>query len=289
MSTDYSVDAPSRISISVMKLLQNPMGVFGLFIIVMLVVLTGFANYIAPFDPTKIDVPSKFLAPSWEHWMGTDQLGRDVFSRALFGGRVALKVAIISTFVALSIGAVFGFVAAYSSPWVDNTILLILDTIRAFPMMVLALAVGPMFGAGIWTVIGILIATSVPFYARVVRTAALAIKQQEFIDAERAMGASAGRVICLHILPNIIGPILILVSMDIPVIITAEAGLSFLGVGIKPPDTSWGIMLDQGYRYIGRAPWLVVAAGTPVIIATLGFTFLGEALRDAFDPKFKKG
>lgn len=278
----------SSFSQGIRKLLTDPMGLFGLTLVLALIILAVFADFLAPYDPAKLDVPSRFLAPSWEHWLGTDQLGRDVFSRALYGGRVALKVALVSTFIALTIGTILGFMAAYGPRWLDHTIVLIMDTLRAYPLVVLALAVGPMFGAGIWTIIGILIATSVPFYARVVRTAALAVMKQEYIEAEKAMGASAFRVTCKHILPNIIGPILIMASMDIPVIITAEAGLSFLGVGIKPPETSWGLMLDQGYRFIGRTPWLVISAGIPVVIATLGFTFLGEALRDAFDPKFKR-
>ena len=270
------------------KLAKDPMGLLGLILVVTLIFLALFADFIAPYDPAKIDFPSRFLPPSWDHLLGTDQLGRDMFSRALYGGRVALKVALIATFVALGIGTFFGFMAAYGPRWLDNTIVLVMDTIRAYPMIILALAVGPMFGAGIWTVVGILIATSVPYYARIVRTAALAVIKLEYIEAEKAMGASPFRVTCIHILPNIMGPMLILASMDIPVIITAEAGLSFLGVGVKPPETSWGLMLDQGYDFIGRTPWMVVSAGIPVVLATLGFTFLGEALRDAFDPKFKR-
>ncbi|MEM7173211.1 MAG: ABC transporter permease [Pseudomonadota bacterium] len=270
------------------NLLADPMGVFGLLLVLTLVFLAVFANFIAPYDPAKIDVPSKFLAPSWDHLLGTDELGRDMFSRALYGGRVALKVALVSTFAALAIGTFLGFLAAFGPKWLDHLIVLFLDTIRAYPTIILALAVGPMFGAGVWTVIGILVATTIPYYGRIVRTATLSVMQSEFIDAERAMGASIWRITVIHILPNIIGPILILASMDIPVIITAEAGLSFLGVGIKPPETSWGLMLDQGYKFIGRTPWMVISAGIPLIIATLGFTFLGEALRDAFDPKFKR-
>lgn len=286
---DEVADHASHFSGSIKKLLSDPMGVFGLTLVLILVFLAVFADLLAPFDPAKIDVKSRFLSPGWNHLLGTDELGRDVFSRALFGGQVALKVALFATASALIIGTIFGFMAAYGPKWLDNLIVLILDTIRAYPVIILALAVGPMFGAGLVTVIGILIFTSVPYYGRVVRTAALSVMQSEYIDAERAMGANSVRVTCLHILPNVIGPMLIMASMDIPVMIAAEAGLSFLGVGIKPPETSWGLMLDQGYRFMNRAPWLVVAAGLPLIIATLGFTFLGEALRDAFDPKSGKG
>lgn len=272
----------------VRNLLSDPMGVFGLVLVLILIFLSVFADVLAPYDPAKINVPGKFQPPNWDHFLGTDELGRDVFSRALYGGRVALKVALITTFAALGIGAALGFMAAYGPRWLDNMIVLFLDTVRAYPTIIFALAVGPMFGAGIWTVIGILIATSVPYYGRIVRTAALSVIQSQYVDAEKAMGANAFRVTIIHMLPNVIGPMLIMASMDIPVVITAEAGLSFLGVGIKPPETSWGLMLDQGYRYINRTPWLVVSAGIPLIIATLGFTFLGEALRDAFDPKFRR-
>lgn len=267
------------------KLISDPMGILGLTLVLLLVFLSVFAGWIAPYDPAAIDVKSRFLTPNWDHLLGTDELGRDVFSRSLFGGQTALKVALLATSTALAIGTFLGILAAYGSKWLDHSIVLILDTIRAYPVIILALAVGPMFGAGLTTVIGILIFTSVPYYGRVVRTAALSVMQSDFIDAEHAMGASGLRVTFLHVLPNIMGPMLIMASMDIPVVIAAEAGLSFLGVGVKPPETSWGLMLDQGYRFITRTPWLVIAAGVPLILATLGFTFLGEALRDAFDPK----
>lgn len=279
---------PSDLLVGFRKVLSDPMGVFGLTLVSILVIMSVFAGVLAPYDPAAIDVLQRFEKPSWDHLLGTDELGRDVFSRALYGGQTALTVAFLATFASLSIGSFLGIAAAYGPKWLDNIIVVILDTIRAYPVIILALAVGPIFGASLTTVIGILIFTSVPYYGRIVRTAALSVLQTEYIDAEHAMGASTLRVTFKHVLPNIIGPMLIMASMDIPVVIAAEAGLSFLGVGIKPPDTSWGLMLDQGYRFINRTPWLVIAAGIPLIIATLGFTFLGEALRDAFDPKSQR-
>ncbi len=275
----------THMSASFRKLISDPMGLLGVTLVFILMFLSVFAAFIAPYDPAAISVPERFETPSWNHLLGTDELGRDVFSRSLYGGQTALKVALLTTSAALAIGTFFGIVAAYGPKWLDNIIVLVLDTVRAYPVIILALAVGPMFGAGLTTVIGILIFTSVPYYGRVVRTAALSVMQAEYIDAEHAMGASSFRITFRHVLPNIIGPMLILASMDIPVVIAAEAGLSFLGVGVRPPETSWGLMLDQGYRFITRTPWLVIAAGVPLIVATLGFTFLGEALRDAFDPK----
>lgn len=278
----------SEFGFGLLKLLRNPMGIIGITLVTLLVLSAIFADVIAPYDPNQINVPDRFLDASGDHLLGTDEMGRDVFSRALYGGRVALKVALLSTFGALALGVVLGVIAGYGPRWLDNGLVLIFDTVRAYPMIIFALAVGPIFGAGIYTVIMIIVVTSVPFYARIVRTAAISMKSSEFIIAEKAIGASSFRIVTVHILPNIMGPLLILASMDIPIVITAEAGLSFLGVGIKPPESSWGLLLDQGYKFMKQSPWLVVAGGIPLILSTLGFTFLGEALRDAFDPKLKQ-
>ena len=267
------------------RLLGQPMGLLGLGIVMALAASALFANVIAPYDPSAIDIPNRFAPPSPEHLLGTDQLGRDVFSRTLFGGRIALLVALVSTGSAAAIGLVIGLVAAYGPRVVDNAIVLVLDTMRCYPTIIFALAVGPLFGAGLGTVIAIIVVTTTPYYGRIVRTQTLALKNSEFILSAQSSGASTARVIFLHLLPNILGPVLILASMDIPIVIAAEASLSFLGVGVKPPTPSWGIILDEGYRSVQHTSWLVVAAGVPLVLATLGFTFLGEALRDAFDPK----
>ena len=270
------------------RLLGEPMGLLGLVIVTALAASALFASAIAPYEPNAIDIPNRFAPPSADHPLGTDQLGRDVFSRTLYGGRIALIVALVSTGSAAAIGLVIGLVAAYGPRVVDNAIVLVLDTMRCYPTIIFALAVGPLFGAGLGTVIAIVVATTTPYYGRIVRTQTLALKNSEFILSAQSSGASAARVIFLHILPNIVGPILILASMDIPIVIAAEAGLSFLGVGVKPPTPSWGIILDEGYRSVQHTSWLVVAAGIPLVLATLGFTFLGEALRDTFDPKLAR-
>ena len=264
------------------------MGSLGLAIVVSLAASAVFASIIAPYDPSAIDIANRFALPSTDHLLGTDQLGRDVFSRTLYGGRIALIVALVSTGSAAAIGIVVGLIAAYGPRVVDNAIVVVLDTMRCYPTIIFALAVGPLFGAGLGTVIAIMVVTTSPYYGRIVRTQTLALKNSEFVLSAQSSGASATRVIFLHILPNIIGPVLILGSMDIPIVIAAEAGLSFLGVGVKPPTPSWGIILDEGYRSVQHTSWLVVAAGIPLVLATLGFTFLGEALRDTFDPKLTK-
>jgi len=271
------------------RLLSDPMGAIGVVLVTLLILSAVFAGLLSPYDPAAIDVPSKLQAPSWAHWLGTDHLGRDVLSRALFGGRVALSVALISTAMAVGFGVVLGMIAGFGPKWLDNPIVLAFDTVRAYPVIILALAVGPIFGAGLNTVIGILVVTSVPYYGRIVRTSVIAASKADYVEALMAMGMSRARILVRHILPNIIGPILILASMDIPVFIAAEAGLSFLGVGVKPPQSSWGLILEDGYKFIRQTYWLIIAGSVPLITATLGFTFLGEALRDTFDPKLRRG
>jgi peptide/nickel transport system permease protein len=279
----------SAIGDGFLRLMSDPMGAIGVVLVTLLILSAVFAGVLSPFDPAQINVPIKLQPPSWEHWLGTDQLGRDVLSRALYGGRIALSVALISTALSVGIGVILGMVAGFGPKWLDNPIVLAFDTVRAYPVIILALAVGPIFGAGLKTVIGILVVTSVPYYGRIVRTSVISASKADYVEALRAMGMSRVRIVARHILPNIIGPILILASMDIPVYIAAEAGLSFLGVGVKPPDSSWGLILDDGYKFIRQTYWLVIAGSVPLITATLGFTFLGEALRDTFDPKLRKG
>ncbi len=272
-----------------LRLMSDPMGAVGVVLVILLVLSAVFAGVLSPYDPAAIDVPSKLQAPSWSHWLGTDQLGRDVLSRALYGGQIALSVALISTAMAVGLGVILGMIAGFGPKWLDNPIVLAFDTVRAYPVIILALAVGPIFGAGLNTVIGILVVTSVPYYGRIVRTSVISASKADYVEALMAMGMSRARILARHILPNIIGPILILASMDIPVFIAAEAGLSFLGVGVKPPQSSWGLILDDGYKFIRQTYWLVIAGSVPLITATLGFTFLGEALRDTFDPKLRRG
>ena len=269
------------------RLLRDPMGLLGLVIVTVLGASAVLASVIAPYDPHAIDIPHRFEGPSKHHLLGTDQLGRDVFTRALYGGRIALVVALASTGAAAALGIVFGLLAACGPRAVDNAIVLFLDTMRCYPTVIFALAVGPLFGAGLGTLIAIIVVTTFPYYGRIVRTQTLALKNAEFVLSAQSSGASVWRTIFLHMLPNIIGPVFILASMDVPIVIAAEAGLSFLGVGVKPPTPSWGIILDEGYRSVQHTPWLVIAAGIPLVLATLGFTFLGEALRDTFDPKLR--
>lgn len=270
------------------QLVANPLGCTGLVMVALIVVSAVGADWIAPYDYKSLDVRARFSGPTMAHFFGTDNLGRDTFSRTLYGGQVALSVALIAVSLSLLIGVVLGMLAGYGPRRLDNFLLLIFDSVRSFPTIMFALAVITVVGPSLNTVIGVVVITSVPGYARIARTQTLALKNTEFILAERALGAGTARVMFSHIVPNVIAPLLILASMDIPVVITIEAGLSFLGLGVRPPTPSWGSILSDGYSFIRDTPWMVVAGGIPLILTTLGFTFLGEALRDIFDPKLKK-
>ena len=269
--------------------LRNSQGMFGLILVLLFFASAIFAPLLAPYDPNQLDIPARMSGPTIDHWAGTDQLGRDTFSRVLYGGRVALKIAAIGVSVSLFVGLLLGMLAGYGPRWLDNFLLLFFDTIRAFPTIVMALAVVALTGPSLELVLVIVIVTSIPGYARLARTSTLALKNTEFIVAERSLGASMARILWRHVMPNVIGPLLILAAMDVPVVVTVEAGLSFLGLGVLPPTASWGTVLNEGYLIIRDTPWPVIAGGIPLVLTTLGFTFLGEALRDVFDPRLRKG
>ena len=269
--------------------LRNPMGMFGFILVSLFFIAAIFAPMLATHDPLALDIPNRLLGPTPEHWAGTDQLGRDTFSRVLYGGRVALQVAAIGVSISLILGLGLGMLAGYGPRWLDNILLLLFDSIRSFPTIVLALAAVALLGPSLHLVLAIVIVTSIPSYARLARTSTMALKNTDFVLAEKSLGAGTVRTLIRHIMPNVIGPLLILAAMDVPVVVTIEAGLSFLGLGVQPPMASWGTVLNEGYLIIRLTPWPIVAGGIPLVLTTLGFTFLGEALRDIFDPRLRKG
>lgn len=272
---------------SIRRLLREPLGVFGLSLVLLVIFGAVFADFLTGWDPTRINPRDRFLGPAADHPLGTDQLGRDLFARVLHGGRIALYVALVSTAVSLAIGIVLGLIAGYGRRWLDNLMILLFDTMKSFPTVMLALALVTITGPSLTAVIVVVILVNVPGYARIVRTQTIAIKSSEFVTAAQSMGASSARILRVHIMPNVIGPLVILASMDIPVVIAIEAGMSFLGLGVRPPTPSWGSILNDGFGQIRETPWIAIAGGLPIIITTLGFTFLGETLRDVFDPRLK--
>ena len=274
--------------VTIKRISSDPLGLLGLCLVTLMVVSALGASIFAQYDPVQLNIMERLQGPSAKHLLGTDQLGRDLFSRVLFGGQVALKVAFLSIGSALIVGIILGLIAGYGPVWLDNSIMLLFDTIRSVPTIMLALVTVAFVGASLTTLIFVIAASSIPTYGRIVRTQTLTIKSKDFVKAEMLMGASILRILSIHLLPNILGPLLILASMDIPSIIALEAGLSFLGMGVKPPTPSWGSILNDGFTLIRNTPWPIIAGSIPLVLATLGFTFLGESLRDLLDPKLRK-
>ncbi len=266
---------------------RDPVTLFALVIVFAFFFLGLFGEYLAPYKITALDMSRRFVGPSEMHWLGTDNLGRDTFSRVLAGTRVALTVSILAVGLSVTFGTILGLIAGYGPRWLDNLLVLLLDSIYSFPYIMLALAAITLVGPSQFIVVLVVAITTMPTYARLIRTATMSVRNHEYILAARSMNVGHVQIVLRHILPNVIGPVFILVSMDIPVVITVEAALSFLGLGVPPPAPSWGRMLNDGYTLIRQTPWMVIAGGVPLMLTTLGFTLLGEKLRDVLDPKLQ--
>jgi peptide/nickel transport system permease protein len=267
------------------EVLQRPLGALGFFIVFMFLVAVIFAPVLAPYDYAKQDIPSMLQGPSRAHLLGTDHLGRDLLSRIIYGSRIALIAAVPSVSIALIGGIILGLLAGYIGGIVDDIIVIILDTIKAFPAVILALAILALLGPSLVNEILVIGLAWIPGYARVTRAQVFSARQNLYVEAERSLGAPSRRIVLQHILPNILAPLLILAAMDLPVVITFEAGLSFLGLGVRPPTPSWGVILAEGFNFIRQTPWPITWAGLTLIITTLGFTLFGETLRDVLDPR----
>lgn len=279
----------SSITNVISKLIHDPMGAVGLLIVISFLLVAIFAGVLAPYDPNKIDILNKLQGPSLQHLVGTDQLGRDTLSRLIHGTQIALLVAVVSIGLAVLMGSILGAIAGYGPAWLDFSIMLIFDTMRSYPVIMFALAVVVLFGPSLTTIMVIIIATSFPTYGRLMRTQTQTLRKSEYILSAQALGIGTPRILLKHVMPNTIGPILIVASMDVPFVIALEAGLSFLGLGVRPPTPSWGSILNDGYTYIRNSSWILFSAGAPLILVTIGFTFLGEQLRDILDPKIGRG
>ena len=264
--------------------LQRPLGVLGFVIVLGFMLMVIFAPLLTSYGFAEQNIPSMLQGPSKAHWLGTDHLGRDLWSRIVHGSRIALSVALPSVAIALTTGVIVGLVAGYVGGIVDDLTLVILDSLQAFPAVILALTILALLGPSLVNVIIVIGLAWTPGYARIARAQVLTAKQNQYIEVERSLGASQTRILGIHILPNILAPLLILAAMDLPVVITFEAGLSFLGLGVRPPTPSWGVVLSDGFNFIRQSPWPITWAGLTLIITTLGFTLFGETLRDVLDP-----
>jgi peptide/nickel transport system permease protein len=263
-------------------------GALGCAIVTLVMVAAIFAPWVATHDPDQLDVMNRFAGPSAAHWLGTDHLGRDLYSRLVHGASVAMAVALSAIAVALLIGTPLGILAAWLPARTERVVLILFDVISSFPSLVLALAFVAVFGPSTLMVVIIVGITLTPHFGRVARAQVLTLRSAPFLEAERILGASFPRIVLHHILPNIMGPLIVLASMDIPVVITIEAGLSFLGLGVRPPLASWGVLIQDGYQFLSDSWIPVVVSSVALAVATLGFTLFGEALRDAVDPRIRQ-
>jgi peptide/nickel transport system permease protein len=264
---------------------DRPAGKVGLAVVAVLIIVIVFAPVLAPYDPAQQDIPARFQGPSAEHLLGTDELGRDLLSRVIYGARIALGVAVPTVALASLLGLTMGVLAGYLGGTTDRGIVVIIDALASVPAVVLALAVIAVLGPSITNLILVLAIAFAPGYARVVRAMVLSTKRRPFVEAERALGAGKWRIVRQHIVPNLLAPMLVLMAMDLPSVIAAEAGLSFFGLGVPPPAPSWGVMLSTGFVYVRDSPWTLIAAAFALAITTIGITLFGESLRDVVDPK----
>ena len=258
-------------------------------LILLAAVLVAFAApAVAPHDPLKQDLGNALARPGASHWLGTDNVGRDVLSRVVWGTRVSLVAGFVSVAIALIAGSVLGLTAGYCGGRVDGLVMRAMDAVLSFPPLVLALALGAVLGAGLT---GVLIALGVvymPTFARLMRGQVLAITARDYVDAARALGAPPWRIAWRHVLPNATAPIVVQASLSVAFAILAEASLSFLGLGIQPPAASWGSMINAGRGYLQQAPWIVFGPGAALFVTVVGLNFVGDAVRDALDPRIRQ-
>ncbi len=267
------------------KPLRNPSLVIGALIILILISLAIFAPLLATHGIDKPDMRNRFSLPSAEHWLGTDNLGRDIWSRLIFGARISLSIGVISVTVAAFIGTTVGLAAGYFGGWVDMLLMRITDVFLGFPAVVLTLAIVAVLGPGIINISAAIIAVTWTEYARVVRATTLVLREQNYVQAARALGASASRILFGEILPNTLGPIVVLASLGLGTAVIIESAMSFLGFGLPPPTPTWGWTLSYGTRFIRDEPWLSIISGATIMVTVLGFNLLGDGLRDILDPR----
>lgn len=269
---------------------RNRLATIGLVIILALWGATLLAEYVAYHDPYEMNLENPFLpVGSRDHWLGTDNFGRDVFSRIVWGGRASLSVGIVVVGISATIGLILGVISGYYGGWIDTLIMRITDLFFAFPFFILAIGVIAALGPSLKNVMLVLGLVTWPEYARMVRAKTLALREEPFVESARAAGASDIRIMSVHVLPNCLGPVIVMATLGMANAILAAAGLSFLGMGVQPPEPEWGSMLNEARMYMRTAPHLIIVPGLVIMLAVLGLNFLGDGLRDALDPKTPAG
>ncbi len=270
------------------RLIRSKTSFIGLLIILLLLVVAAMAPVVATHDPTDQQLLDRYLAPSGDHWLGTDELGRDIYSRIVYGTRISIQIGLIAVGISAVIGILLGGIAGYFGRWVDQVIMRVIDILMAFPSILLAIALVAVLGASLTNAMIAIGIVGVPQFARIVRSTVLSVKETEYIEAARAIGAKNNRILFQHVLPNCLAPIIVQATLSIGTAILDAAGLSFLGLGAQPPSPEWGAMLSDGRAALQTAPWVVAFPGLAIFLVVLGFNLFGDGLRDALDPRLKQ-
>ena len=287
MNEEAAAPAPPRSTSRevVRALLTHKLALFGLAVLLLLVVAAVAGRALAPYGPNAVDVASRLQGPSLSHPFGTDELGRDVLSRVLIAARASLLVGLVSVGIALTAGVVLGLVAGFYGRWVDDVVMRLMDMLFAFPAILLAIAILAVLGPGIVNVMIAIGVVYTPIFARITRASVLSVREEVYVRAARSLGVGDLRLLRLHVLPNVLAPIIVQTSLSLAFAILSEAALSFLGLGVQPPDPSWGRMLLEGRGFVEQAWWMGVFPGIAIFVTVLSFNVVGDALRDALDPR----
>ena len=285
MSSGAAAGARSPAIIALNRFRARPAAVFGFIVVAVFVLVAVAAPLVAPYDPVATSWTAIRKAPSLQHWMGTDENGRDVLSRVVFGARASLLAGVVSVLIAAGVGVPLGLLAGFAGGWVDGVIGRVVDAMLACPFLILAIALAAFLGPSLTNAMIAIGITAAPIFVRVSRGATMDAATHEYVEAARATGNPPWRVAMRHVLPNIVPPVLVQATLAIAAAIIAEASLSFLGQGQQPPAPSWGSMLNSAQRFLDQAPWLAVFPGAAIFLAVLAFNLVGDGLRDALDPR----
>ncbi len=267
---------------------RHRLALVGAVLLICLYMSAIFAPMLAPYSPRAQDLSNRYAPPSSEHWFGTDLYGRDIFSRVIYGGRISLSVGLVSVAIALTIGTTIGALAGYYGGWLDNVLMRFTEVVISFPILFLIIAVVAIIGPSIFNIMVVIGFTAWPGTARLVRGQFLSLREQDFVEAARALGARELRIIFRQILPNAVAPIIVAGTLGVASAILVESALSYLGIGVQPPTPSWGNILYEGQRFIRRAWWYTVFPGAFIFVTVLSFNLVGDALRDALDPRLRE-
>jgi len=280
--------AASQLAMVWRRLRRDRFALLGLLVVGLAILSAVFAPYLAPHDPYRVSSTNRLLPPGTRgHVLGTDEIGRDIASRLLWGGRISLWVAFFPVLISGVTGLALGLIAGYHRGWIDQTLMRTLDIVLAFPSILLAIGIAAALGPGLGNVVMAIVVVSIPIFSRLVRGLTLSIREREYVEAARCLGASHARIVLQHILPNVLPPVIVYATLETGRVVIFAAGLSFLGLGVQPPAADWGAMLAAGRQVLAVAPHVATVPGVLIVLVTLGFNLFGDGLRDALDPRLR--